>query len=51
MIRPLSWFLGHFPNEFELAKKIKFGYRIEIQWQFWLYVIAIFILAAIGINF
>jgi hypothetical protein len=51
MIRPLSWFLGYFPSEFELAKQIKLGMKVEVPWQFWLYIVAILILAAIGINF
>lgn len=45
-LRALSWHLGAFPNEFQLAKKYHLGLSPQVPWQFYLYVIALLILTA-----
>ena len=45
-LRALSWHLGAFPNEFTYAKEYQIGMLGLVKWQFYLYVIALFILTA-----
>eukprot|EP00331_Platyophrya_macrostoma_P000382 CAMPEP_0176408824 /NCGR_PEP_ID=MMETSP0127-20121128/2168_1 /TAXON_ID=938130 /ORGANISM="Platyophrya macrostoma, Strain WH" /LENGTH=220 /DNA_ID=CAMNT_0017788157 /DNA_START=276 /DNA_END=938 /DNA_ORIENTATION=- len=48
-IRSLSLVTGNFPNEFELAQQIQLGnLAFAVQWQFYLYMNAIFLLAILG---
>ena len=43
-IRALSWYLGAFPNEFLIAKQVQYGSGITVQWQYYVYVVALFLL-------
>lgn len=45
-LRALSFYLGAFPNELLLAKQYHLGLVGPITWQFYLYVIALFVLTA-----
>jgi len=45
-LRALSWSLGAFPNEFQIGKKYHNGLEGKVPWQFYLYVVALFILTA-----
>lgn len=42
-IRALSWYLGAFPNEFLISKQRQY-YGAGVQWQYYVYVVALFIL-------
>ena len=45
-LRALSWHLGTFPNEFLISRKYQYGLEGPVEWQFYLYVIALIILTA-----
>ena len=45
-LRALSWHLGEFPNEFLFPRLYQLGLEDIVQWQFYLYIIALFILTA-----
>lgn len=51
IIRPFGWFIGYFPNEFSLVKEIKYHIIEEIPSIFYLYVMLILLLTAIGVKF
>lgn len=44
-IRALSWYLGAFPNEFLISKQRQY-LGASVQWQYYVYVVALFILSA-----
>lgn len=51
IIRPFGWFVGHFPNEFTLVKKVKYGIVEEIPPIYYLYIMLVVLIAGIGIHF
>lgn len=48
MIRGVSVFLGHFPNELTLIDQIKEGVLPKTEWQLWVYLIFIVIIFVVG---
>lgn len=48
MVRPLSWLLGGFPNEFTLYLLIEKGEIETLPWTFFLYLLLIAAIAVIG---
>lgn len=51
VVRPISWILGGFPNELYLAEEIK-SHRISgIPGTFYIYLIIIVLLAALGASY
>jgi hypothetical protein len=48
MVRPFSWMLGGFPNEFTLYLMIENGEIKTVPWAFFIYLAVIIALAIIG---
>lgn len=48
VVRPISWILGGFPNEFLLYKAVESSQIHTLPGTFFIYVIAMIILAVIG---
>ena len=50
-IRGISIFLGHYPNEFDILKQLKEGSNPTFEGYFYLYMVAIVIVFALGTGF
>lgn len=51
VVRPISWIVGGFPNELELAEEIK-AHRISgIPGSFYVYLLVIVVLTALGASY
>lgn len=51
VVRPISWMIGGFPNEFYLVEEIK-SHRISgIPGTFYVYLIVIILLTALGASY
>jgi hypothetical protein len=48
-IRAIGMQAGGYPNEFDLANKIRSGETLVIGWTFYLYLFFIFVLTGLGI--
>lgn len=48
VVRPFSWMIGGFPNEFLIYSRLQNGEIHEIGWGFFVYLIVIIALAVVG---
>jgi len=51
LVRGISLFIGHFPNEITIIDQIREGVVPETEWQFWVYLIAILVLFVVSFTF
>ena len=47
-IRPLGWYIGHWPNEFTLVKEVQYGLYSTLPNEFYLYLLLILMLTGLG---
>ncbi len=50
-VRGVSIFAGHFPNEFVLYGQLQSGTFDNLEWQFYLYMLAVVVVGVSGIIF
>jgi len=51
MVRTLSVLIGGYPNEFDLYEHIKYFGNSGVDWRFYIYMAAIFIIGGGGMYF
>lgn len=48
IVRPISWMIGGFPNEFTLYDSFRRGQIVSLPWSFFLYLVVIIAIAVVG---
>lgn len=48
IVRPLSWMIGGFPNEFTLYDTFQTGKIVSLPWTFFVYLILIICISIVG---
>lgn len=48
MVRPFSWIIGGFPNEFTLYLMVENGDIKTLPWTFFIYILVIIAVAVVG---
>lgn len=49
-IRPIGWYIGHWPNEFTIVKAVQYGLYKETPSEYYLYILLIILLTGFGIS-